>query len=283
MPKSVSITVHPSGLSGEYLTVSDAMRQVLDLVGALEEVEAGSEGGRTIVWRLVEAHTNSPPFTVTAEAFPKDPQVSIAIEAGRVLGLYSAAVSSLLEGEKPGWLPPEASKLFKRALRRNLNGVGHTDISVNDAPTVSIVPSRAMFAVEALERAEREENQDLSRIEFGSVEGSVIGLTKWYYSPALVFQERLSGAKIFCVLSADLAKQIGLEHNWLDAWDGRELRVSGEILYDAAGSIKRVNVSSIEEIIWANVPVHQLQEIKGYLEGKDIHSHINEFWGERFG
>ena len=73
MSKSISITVHPSDFSGEFLTVADALHQVLDMIGTLEGIEAGDKAERKIVWRLTEAHTNSPPFTLTAEAFPRDP------------------------------------------------------------------------------------------------------------------------------------------------------------------------------------------------------------------
>lgn len=61
------------------------MRQVLDLIEALDRSDAQSEGSAQIVWRLTEAHTNSPPFTVTAEAFPVDPAVSVTLAAQRIV------------------------------------------------------------------------------------------------------------------------------------------------------------------------------------------------------
>ena len=270
-------------MSGEYLTVADAMKQVLDLVSALEEVEAEGEAQRSIVWRLVDAHTNSPPFTIVAEAFPKDPQVSVAIEANRVLHAYSIAVASLLDGERPRWLPSSAANHLKRAFKRNLNGIGHTDVVVNDEPVASIVPARAAIAVETLERSEKIERTDYSRTEFGSIEGQVIGLTRWYSSPALIFQERLSSAKVMCVLDAGLAEAVGPAHNWAEAWNGRDLRVSGEIFYAPDGLPKRVRAVAIEQIEWTNVPVARLQEIDGFLGDRSVQEHLDEFWGEQFG
>lgn len=282
MAKSISITVHPSELSGEFLTVADAMRQVLDMIGALEGVEAGDEAERKIVWRLTEAHTNSPPFTVVAEAFPKDPQISIKLEAERVTRQFGVAVASVLAGDKPSWLESEPGKLLKRALKRNLNGVGHTDIRIEGEPDIAIEPAAARVGVSTLEKAEIDEQEDLRRTEFGSVEGQVIGLTRYYSSPALVFQDRLSGDRVIAVLTPELASKVGPDHQWSEAWDGEYLRLIGQLFYDPAGHLKRINAANYEEIEWANV---SLLDLRGadLLQGRTVKQHLDEFWGERFG
>jgi hypothetical protein len=282
MARTISITVHPSDLGGEYLTVSDAMKQVLDMIGALEGIEAGDEVERKIVWRLTEAHTNSPPFTIKAQAFPRDPQVSIAMEADRVTKLYAVAVASVLDGEKPRWLESEPGKLLKRALKRNLNGVGHTDVQIEGEEPIIIEPASARVGLSTLEKAEIDEEVDLRRVEFGSVEGQVVGLTRYYSSPALVFQERLSGARVICVLTPELAEEMGPLHQWSEAWEGEYLRLSGKLFYDPAGQLKRINASGYEEIKWADVPISDLRGID-VLNGRTVQQHIDEFWGERFG
>jgi len=104
--RSISITVHPSTVRGEYLTVEDAMLQVLDMISAAEASENASASARKVVWRLTEARTNSPPFTVTAQAFSKDPEVSVALEAGRALSHLHEDVRDLLNGKPPKWLNP---------------------------------------------------------------------------------------------------------------------------------------------------------------------------------
>lgn len=282
MARSISITVHPSDFTGEYLTVSDALHQVLDMIGALESMEAGDWSERKIVWRLTEAHTNSPPFTLTAQAFARDPEVSIALEADRVTKLYAVAVESVLAGERPDWLESEPGKLLKRALKRNLAGVGHTDISIEgrDAPII-IVPTSARLGLTALEKDDSPSQIELERVEFGSVEGRVIGLTKYYNSPALVFQERLSGAKVVCVLSAKLASDIGPAHSWVEAWEGQQLRIAGKLIYSKDGTLKRINATLHEEVHWADIPMTDLNGID-VLQGRTVQEHIAEFWGDRF-
>lgn len=282
MTKSVSITVHPSDLSGEYLTVSDAMRQVLDMVGALEGIEAGDANERQIVWRLREAHTNSPPFTVTAEAFPRDPQVSVALEAERVTQLYSVAISSVLDGTKPDWLESEPGRLLKRALKRNLNGVGHTDIAVDDQPPIIIVPTTARVGIAALESEEDSADDEVQRTEYGTVECQVIGLTRYYYAPAIIVIERLTREKVMCVLTPKLAAELGPEHQWSEAWEGQNLRVGGKLTYGADGKLKRINASFHEPIEWADVSLEDLSTLD-ITEGRTVRQHLEEFWGEKFG
>lgn len=281
--KSISITVYPSDFSAEFLTVSDALHQVLDMIGALESMEASDSSERKIVWRLTEAHTNSPPLTVTAEAFAKDPQVSIALEAERVTNLYAVAIESVLSGERPDWLESEPGKQLRRALKRNLSAVGHTDIVIEgrDTPLI-IVPTTARIGLAALEPSHDVAEFELERTEFGSVEGRVVGLTKYYNSPALVFLERLSGKKVICVLSTKLAAEIGPTHQWAEAWDGQQLRIAGKLIYAKDGALKRINATHHEEVVWANIAVADLRNVD-ILQGRTVDEHLAEFWGDRFG
>lgn len=280
MAKSVSITVHPSDLSGEYLTVSDAMNQVLDMIGALEGIEAGDSNERQIVWRLTDAHTNSPPFTVRAEAFSRDPQISVTLEADRVTHLYATAISAVLTGERPDWLESEPGKLLRKALKRNLNGVGHTDIVIEDEPPIIIVPTTARIGIEAL--AEDDQTEDAQRTEYGTIECQVIGLTRYYSSPAIIVVERLSRDKVICVLTPKLAAELGPEHQWSEAWEGQSLRIGGKLTYGSDGKLKRINASFHENIEWADVTLADLKKLD-ITDGQTVEQHLDQFWGEKFG
>ena len=154
-------------------------------------------------------------------------------------------------------------------------------IEGRDDPII-IVPTNARVGLAALEPIGEEAEFELERTEFGSVEGSVIGLTKYYSSPALVFQERLSGKKVVCVLSSKLAAQIGPSHDWAEAWEGQQLRIAGKLIYGKDGSLKRINATYHEEVHWTDVPIANLRDID-VLEGKTVQEHIAEFWGERIG
>ena len=258
------------------------MYQVLDMVGALEGIEADDESERKIEWRLTEAHTNSPPFTVVAEAYSKDPQLSVDTEAVRVTNLYGGAVRELLDGKSPRWLHGAAATHLRRALKRNTNGIGHTEIRIDDDLAVTILPATARNGISALERYEAINQDDKQRTEYGSVEGQVIGLTRYYSHPALVFLERLAASRVVCVLTKDLAERLGPEHHWSEAWSGQHLRIGGELIYDSAGSLKRINASYYEKISWAEVSLSDLRDVE-ILEGKTVQEHLDEFWGEQYG
>ena len=276
MQKSLSITVHPSALGGEYLTVSDAMRQVLDFVEALERIEGADASSQKIIWRLTEAHTNSPPFTVTLSAFSSDPVVSVAIEAERVASLFVAGIDSLLHGTVPDWLDSDLSAPLKRAFKRNMNGVGQTEIDVDGIDALSVVPATAQAALTGLERIvsdEREAGLALRRTEHGAIEADVIGITRWNDKPALIIQERLSGDRLTCVLTDELALELGPAHRWNEAWDSGRVLISGALHYDDDGSLKRVNAERLEARPYTEVSLADLREID-LLRGRTVAEHI---------
>lgn len=279
--RTISITVHPSTVKGEYLTVEDALLQVLDIVSAAEASENESDGPRKIVWRLTDAHTNSPPFTVTAEAFSKDPEISVALEAGRALSHLQEDVQNLLDGKRPKWLTPAVEKPLFRALKRNLNGVSHTDVKIDGEHAFVVNPAKAQKAVAWLQ--ENTPQQDnFERTEIGTVEGEVIGLTKHYNAPALVVRERLSGERAVCVLSENLANEIGPNHSWMEVWQDQTHRFSGDLFYGKDGVLKRIKAHFIERVEWVDVPLSRLTEVNIVDDG-EIQKHIDEFWGEKLG
>lgn len=282
MAKAVSITVYPSPVSGEYLTVSDAMRQILDLIEALERTEAVDSDARRIVWRLTDAHTNSPPFTVKAEAYSIDPTLAIGLEADRVISLYATGIDSLLNGEPPDWIDADLSAPIRRALKRNLNGVGQTKIEIEGRLPVDILPAKAQVGVTALDRIEAAEEltmADWRRTEFGSLEGILCGLTYWNGKPSIVVIERLSEQKVTCVLNATLVSELGPQHKWSEAWSGHRLLISGALHYGADGLIKRVDVDSVEDVPWSDLLISDLKGID-LLEGKTVSEHLGKVWGE---
>lgn len=285
MSKSLSITVHPSSLGGDYLTVSDAMRQVLDVVEALERAEGGGDSERRIVWRLTEAHTNSPPFTVTASAFSTDPVVSVDIEATRVAALFAEGINDLLRGADPDSIDADMAAPIRRVLKRNLNGVGQTQITIEGTPTLTVVPATAQIALSALDRlsnAEREASVALRRTEYGAVEGEVIGLIRWNDKPALTLIERLSGEKVTCVLSPKLAEELGPTHKWSEAWESGRVLIAGALHYGDDGALKRVNAESLIGLPFTDIRLADLRDVD-LLRGRSVGEHIKLLRGGEVG
>jgi hypothetical protein len=228
------------------LTVADAMRQVLDFFLLLEAAQTDEQGGKQVSWQLVHVSMESP-FEASAEPFAVEAGVPADL-IGRRAG-YRVAISLeeiTARGTVPDWMDESARERLRRIFKRNLNGVGRTDFRIgSEIPVVAIVEKTARAGLRALERDALEDEakrEDLSRSEYGSIEGDVAETTTYYHRPALTVRDRLTGQDVMCILTPELAGAIGAEHNWQEVWDARRVIVSGEVFYSAKGLPERVNV-----------------------------------------
>lgn len=282
MTGSVEITIHPSMAESELLAVGDALRQVLDFVELLEQLEDPVLENRRIVWRLAQAYTNSPPLTVRASPSPRTPDSPIFLEAEQVADLASGALTSLVQGIKPEWLEAKPSATLHRIFERNQQGLGQTDIKLGNGSPISLLPKHARIASLALEHEPVEEEMkrpEQGQTEFGSIEGKVCGLTRWRSRPALQVIERLSDQKVTCVLSDEIAQKMGLDHTWSEVWNGRYLSLRGKLLYNPDRSIQRAEIESAKDLEWSTV---ELCELEGadILQGRSVTEHLRRLWGE---
>lgn len=285
MGKSFSVTVYPAADGAEYLSVADAMRQVLDVIDALEQTEAADGAGRQIVWRLLEAHTHSPPFTVTAGAFSVDPIVSVALQAERISAMFYEGVHGLLEGQASPWIDARVGAPLKRVFQRNQNGIGRTAIDMEGGESFDIVPGNAQTAAATLDSlllAAERARPDYTRTEYGSIEAELFGIIRWNEKPALTVVDRLSEEKVTCVLSENLAARLGPEHKWLEAWDGHRILITGALHYGKDGALKKVDAIDIEDMPWADVTLNDLRGID-ILQGATVAAHLAALRGEQNG
>ncbi|ORE97464.1 hypothetical protein [Aurantimonas sp. 22II-16-19i] len=282
MSKRLTITVYPSTLGSEFLSVEDALRQVLDLVESVVAANANGGGKNVVIWRLTEAHTNSPPFTVEATAFALDATASIAAEASHMVHAFSTALSALMSGRRPARFEVEAAQHLRRVFDRNLNGVGETLVSPEGEPEIRITRADALRAKNTLDQILAEsqiDDVDLQRTEYGSAEGEVVGLTRWHDRPAILLKERLSGDRVTCVLSNALADDLGPGHAWSEAWDGRRVLIGGALQYASDGRLKRIDADRMSEMSWTDVPLSKLRTIN-ILNGRTAREHVEQFWGK---
>lgn len=256
--------------------MSDAMHQVLDYISALGSMEDTDGSAKKIVWRLTEAHTNSPPFTVTTEAFSIDPVVSVAFEADRVTSRFKDVLLNFSVGQRPSDISIDSIAPLKRLFSRNLEGIGLTQVKIRDS-FIDITPSTAKNAVIAIEKLELELQDsvaDLRHTEFGSVECIVFGLTQWNNKPALSVIDRLGGQKLTCVLSVEVAAALGEAHSWSEAWQGRRLLVSGALHYGADGALRRIDAEDAYDLPYTSVSLSDLADID-LLQGRTVSEHVS--------
>jgi hypothetical protein len=171
----------------------------------------------------------------------------------------------------------------KSILQRNMNGVGLTTIVFDDtAPPAMIVEKTARVALLAIERAElieAEKDQDLSRMEFGSIEGEVYDGTSWHGRPALKIKERLTGADVTCVLSSELRAEIGPKRPLDDVWSHPRVLISGEIYYRKDGMPIRVMAFAITQIEAEPLTMADIAD-PNFTGGKSPREHIASHWDD---
>lgn len=267
MAEYIIITVHPAPHQAEDLTVSDALRQVLDLVEIVEQADASEGDDVGIVWRLKRATTNSP-VTFQVEATSSDPSVSVAMRAANAKQTFEEGMNSLLKcGLRPNWMDLPALKVVKRVLARNLNGIGHTDIRFEEDATqagVLISPQLAQQGTLVIEKSILDEElsgPNLARTEYGSAEGNIISATIYHNQPALVLKERLSGDRVTCVLSAGAAGEIGPHHSWAEVWSGRRVLVSGAVHYNGDGRTERIDAETLRIVQEREIPLVEMRAL----------------------
>lgn len=286
MAERITIIVEPSLEHGDVLTVQDAMYQVLDFIEVVAAA-ASDDAHPKVGWKLLSATTNSP-FTAIAEAFSVDPDWPVidqyAREAkSRVDGAFRTVSET---GELPGWLAEGDRRRFERIFQRNLNGVGRTSCRFDDetAPIV-IVERRARKTLEKIQHAEARRKAaapDLSGEELGSIDGDVVEATTHYGRPALRICDRLTNARLICVIPADIAERVGREHDWRDVWSGQRVRISGRIKRNVAGDITLITADGVTEIKPEEVRINEVTD-PNITGRKGVREYLDELWDGAIG
>ena len=279
MSERVKIIVQ-SSLGGDGpLTVRDALQQVLDFFELMEVAQGTDKESRAVTWRLAEISFASP-LQATGEAISSDPAVAIDLVAKRAKTRVFDSFNQIIKKKTvPDWVDDHAERLIKSLLQRNTNGVGRTDFQIDPkAPLVTIVEKSARAGLVTLEQADLARiaaQADLTRTEYGSVEGDVIKTETYFRRPAIVIRERVTGKDVSCILSDDLAKTVGPLHNWSEVWSSQRVLVSGEIFYDKYGDISRVSVEEIIPIKPPNLTFSEISDSK-FTSGLDIPDYLDK-------
>jgi hypothetical protein len=281
--ESVTIVIHPSGADVDSLTVADAMQQVLDTFALLSKAEVKDpSSGATVVWRLERASTNSP-LTVEATAISSHPEIPVARQAIQAINTFREGIDDVLHARaKPAWMDGESQDTLKRLLARNLNGIGRTDFIVEDSPPTIIDHRSARRATNYLNVIAAEEAlrfEDLTRKEYGSVEGNVTDATTWHGRPAFRIRARLSGRDVICVYPKGAGEYVGEDHKWSEVFKKQRVLVSGICHYNAQGDLTRIDVERIEEIKARNISISDLRD-PDFTDGNSPSQHLRLVWGD---
>ena len=288
MAESIKIVVEPREEHGGFLTVQDALHQVLDFVDIL--VSATSADMRPkIIWQLVSASTNSP-FTAVAEAVSSDPeQPNIDQEVRQAKSRAEKALRDILEtGASPEWALPDTVHKLTDFISRNTNGVARTSIQLRpDSPPLTISERQARNALLEIAKITPDIKGNLPHLssvvlparELGTVEGMVTSTSTYYNQPAIVLKDRVSGKPVTCIIPMDRSDEIGGKHLWNEVWNEQRYTVSGEIKRKQDGSMSTVMVDEIARVEVSKINIDLISD-HNFTGGQSPSEYLKEFWDE---
>lgn len=277
MADRVSLVIHPSATGAPELDVRDAMMQVHDFFDLLS-VTNQFEKEQTVIWLLEKATTNSP-FTVEAACYSKDPTDMLDGVGADIVRSAIAGIVALIENRPPlDWPDLQPVRVVKRLFERNLNSIGKSDLYlVNTDVSVSVLPREAERGIKYIEELLGESltgKQNLSRTEFGTAEAIILTAQTYYGAPALLLKDWLSGERVICVLSKDVASEMGGEHSLSAVWEGKRLRITGQLNYDRQGKLTKIDADFIEEVFFSDVGLTEIRALD-VTGGRDPQSYLD--------
>jgi hypothetical protein len=95
----------------------------------------------------------------------------------------------------------------------------------------------------------------------------------------MLVRDWITGDKFTAVLTRELAKRLGPEHRWNEAWEGQRVLISGDLHYDATGRVRKVDAQEVEPISPDPVLLSDLEGID-LLGGRSVSEHLAHYWGE---
>ena len=256
MAERLTIIVTPPGKDQDGLNVDDAMRHVLE---AYELLISSSPYNDSIVWRLVEAKTTSPPLMVVAEAKSLQPGVDVDLIAKNQKRKFANCYSELKRGKVPdAWESNNLRTMASRFLQRNQNGVARTQIILNEDEQIDLTPQEAEVAGRAFMQPLPTEVKP--RTQVGSIEGTLLEVGSYFNLPAIRIRVRTTGQDIWCYVDEKHRVQIAEEANFEDVWSGRRVRLRAELHYDAAGKLSKVHAFDVTPVTQREVSIEAIRD-----------------------
>ena len=280
MTETIKIVVEGNDEQGGYLSVDDALNQVLDsldLVGAAMD----ERDRKDLDWRLVNV-TMSSPLAVSVEPICKDRDRSDF--SPTVRGATDRTVRilrSLVETQRmPSGMTQAEREIVKKIVKRNTFGVGRT---VYHWPgleePVRITAPVARKVLEEINTTSNKGGAAFQGIELGSIEGDVVEAITHYGRPAFRVRNRVSEQEIICEIPSARSSEIGRKHSWDEVWAGQRYLVTGVISRKPNGDIAHLLVDDIRSVHVEKVDIGRIAD-PDFTGGKSPVEYCDEMWGE---
>lgn len=274
MAERFTIVVAPAS-GHENMTVQDAMHQVLSIFELLDK--SARIDGKEVVWRLIEAKTNSPPLTIVAEAFPIYLGDDIDEDAKFQKKIFSSDLEEFKAGHIPDrWNDNNSLKSVKSLLSK-LGATTRLDIYINplDAPISLTEIDKANYANLEVENAMLFTPEIFKKEQFGSINGIFTAVKNYHGSPAVTVRENKTGREITCVISGELTKRIPNSLQIGDVWQNAPVVVRGRIFYGDGHVIKRIKATDIRRRELKNVSLNEIKDVN-FTNGIPVSEYLDK-------
>jgi len=282
MVRKVTFIVEPSEAHHDVLSIQDAFQQAIDFFNLLTD-----ETEENVIWKLEMASTNTP-FTCQGE--PVDTRTWAAAHTlvePRVQAIEQNFVR-LAEGKDfDDSFPREKVAVAHRMLVRNRNGIGRSVARFSeDTEPVEISQDTAnRYFGEVLAPVESLHSYLFSRTsrrEVGSVDGRLVDIGTDYDEPALQLEEKNTGRRFWCRVSAATRDEIGADMTAGDVWQHKLVRVRGTLNYDEQGKVIRVVDGNVAFIQPPEVDLDKIED-KEFTEGYAVNEYLDRLRENEFG
>ena len=246
MSDPIKIRIQGNGGEHDAPSIEDFLKQVGDLLAILMDVEEviADEPQGAIVWRITDAHKNSP-LELEVTPFAKQYAVNITQRADLVRSSVAEGLAQLaIGGGRPPYFTEDTLARVERLAERVLNGLAQTEVDFgNGLPVFTLLPTQARATVQNVQGILKPVDRPYE--ERGSVEGYFAGFERdGFGRGVLSIRNRLSGDVIKCIVSDSALGDVG-EERLRSIIDRRRVRASGRIFYRSLGRIKEVSAERI--------------------------------------
>jgi len=275
LAERIKILVLPQGAQGN-LPVEDALRQVVDFFDLLSYSDDPASG--EVVWQLIEAKTNSPPFSVVAEAASVTPGVIVDAVAKAQKEKFKRSLSEYKAGHAPSaWKNALAQETAQNFIERIGKGM-KTEIDLDPFSPIHdkiILTDKDVAVAEQARYEIAEAEKTTGKKQIGSIEGVLRDVTTYYNKPAVIVTERKTGARVTCIIPEAISHEFAARATFEDVWAHRRVIVRGQISYGKSGEIDSVSATSIDQKEAHPIKVEQIRD-KTFTNGLSVTEYLEK-------
>lgn len=264
-------------------TVQEVFTHVLELFELADD-------GSGVRWAFVSASTRSP-LTIVAEARGAAPPEVVIANADRQIRQFVEDVDALQRGALPQpWRSGPKHATARRLLARSASVVRSTVIrSIHSDATrppveATITTAIAMPLVKAIDDGRVEEpRRTMPSQQMGSLDGTLVQVTRYYGHPSVLVRDRLSDEEVHCIVSEQDRERIASEASFNDVWGGRRVLVTGVLHYNNSGALTRITADSLR--LFPSAPEPNFDELRDpdFTGGLDPVEYLDRLHGGTLG